>query len=504
MAKFPIYETDQRPPGQSGAVRRSYSTDTGAAEVGRALQGFGQELFELNSDIYRRQGEAELAEALAGANDSIQKMHLRFAENPDEHTYQQDFDETWETDIATREIKNGWAKREYQMRLPSMKVQQEEFVKGAVGQRVEEKWKWAYAETKAKAIANGNTGPVRAMLAKNRGMTPEQKRFELEKINHDAELEATKRWAMNNPEAALADLEDNELDATVHLDREDIMSVRDIAVTAAKDKVYRQNKLVEKASGGLWDIAQKDDFTPQDAVQYINSLPGDVPLDEKRQMLWLATNIKSLLADGKANPLKTRQDYGVYKDLLYGAEDHSRTKEDFRRAVNKGQITLMDYEHLVNVTEEKGGALDESRQLTGVLKSVDRLIDERMKDTDLKETAKIKVHRLLEASLKAAAEKGKPLAGDDLLLEGIRIQRQVEREGLSRSSAEELLPIPPKREPGAPYTLGSGQNIGTYDDAGKVRLNDYGVQQLADHALSRGWTKEQTRAYASKKGYVIP
>ena len=111
MAKFPIDRATGSLPGVSGEVAQNFSTDTGAGAVGQAVRGLGQTAFNVNSLIFRKQGEAQLTESMSNAQDDVSQMFLGFETNQDEDTYQSKWDQTF-SKIRQREPKHGWARQQ--------------------------------------------------------------------------------------------------------------------------------------------------------------------------------------------------------------------------------------------------------------------------------------------------------------------------------------------------------------------------------------------------------
>jgi len=514
MAKFPVYESTARPPGVSGQVRRSYDTDTGGAEVGHALQRFGATAFEANSTIFRMQGEAELAEALAADNDAIQQMHLRFEQNADETTYQSDFDETWSSEIAGRELKNGWARREHSLALKRTRAKQQEIVNAAITQRVEQKWKGAYANAKAKAVETGNAGSVRAMLAGYRGMTPEEKELELTKVAHDAELEAFKKYAWRYPLDVIEDLKDDQLEGATLLDADDYLRVRNIAMTRQADDVRQLNLKREQMTQELWDLSVKPNTTSEDVLRFIDGLPNEYfDRTDKEKLFKSEMGRLNLIKKGRGDPLKVRQDYQAYKALLFDAVDGNVTEAEIRKAVNDNQITTGDYQYLNNVLKAKTGSKGEAADLKAAISTSDSIIDDRMgaltrvvQQSGLKEIAKVKVQMLLEDKVRKAAEDGNPMSRDEMVMEAIRIERQVESEITPTTRAEELLPVPERTirpKAGSKMMNAAGSAIGTYTPQGKVQLNEDGMRQLIRIARNNHWTQQQALDWAAKNGFLV-
>jgi len=164
MAKFPIDRSTGSVPGVSGNVVQGFSQDTGAGAVGQAVRTAGQTVFDVNSVLFRKQGEAELTESMSNANDAVSQMFLDFETNQDENTYQGKWDQTF-AKIKQQEPKNGWARQQYRKSMFNLKDKIGGAVQGSITKRVDDRHDWAVSRMEALAIQSGDIEALRRGLS---------------------------------------------------------------------------------------------------------------------------------------------------------------------------------------------------------------------------------------------------------------------------------------------------------------------------------------------------
>ena len=192
MAKYPINRSTGSVPGVSGGVSQSFSTDTGAGAIGQAVRGLGQTAFDVNSVIFRKQGEAELTESMSNANDDISQMFLSFETNQDENTYEEKWNQTFNK-IKQREPKNGWARQQYRKAMFNVKDKIGGAVQSSITKRVDDKHDWAVSRMEANAIQSGNIEVLRTGLAgfvKSGTMSQEEMAYRMSRAQPAADKRA--------------------------------------------------------------------------------------------------------------------------------------------------------------------------------------------------------------------------------------------------------------------------------------------------------------------------
>jgi len=192
MAKYPINRSTGSVPGVSGGVSQSFSTDTGAGAIGQAVRGLGQTAFDVNSVIFRKQGEAELTESMSNANDDISQMFLSFETNQDENTYEEKWNQTFNK-IKQREPKNGWARQQYRKAMFNVKDKIGGAVQSSITKRVDDKHDWAVSRMEANAIQSGNIEALRRGLAgfvKSGTMSQEEMAYRMSRAQPAADKRA--------------------------------------------------------------------------------------------------------------------------------------------------------------------------------------------------------------------------------------------------------------------------------------------------------------------------
>jgi len=123
MANFPIYQ----PRGTTSGVTPSAPANLTIPETGgqyRAMRGAGRELAGLGQQMYRAQGEVELARAQNADAQTMNEFFLGLEKNTDPQTYMEEYRKTL-ADIENREVKNGWAKRRRKIALDRAKPEWE-------------------------------------------------------------------------------------------------------------------------------------------------------------------------------------------------------------------------------------------------------------------------------------------------------------------------------------------------------------------------------------------
>ena len=96
-------------PGTSSNVYANI--DVGRSDyVAEALGQAGNVMMSLGEDLYKLQAQTELTDAIMADQQALNTLSQYYQSNPDEHTYQQAYDKTY-NEISSRKIKNGLARR---------------------------------------------------------------------------------------------------------------------------------------------------------------------------------------------------------------------------------------------------------------------------------------------------------------------------------------------------------------------------------------------------------
>lgn len=345
MAKYPIYESTATMPGQGPNVRRSYNTDTGGAEVGRAIQRFGGEVFDLGSTIHRMQGETELAEVTADADMRIQKMHAEFA-GEDEDTYDAKFNETW-SEIAGAEVKNGWARRQYQLLLTKTKPQQYEIVQRAKEERTLVRYKDNLSLMAAKAEETGMMGSFETTLdgAVKKGLITAEKADEMRMSTRNGAAITRQRQKLSvDPDAILAwkSVEDMQK-ADKDLYAKDYANLRNEANAQKAFLESQRAELTTKQLEGIYGTARTMDINA--GIEKIRQSDG-LNESQKVQAAKVLIGASEIWQKKGVNPWKETQDYPRLAKLRMDIESHAiKSKDEINAIMFEGNRPNLSYEH---------------------------------------------------------------------------------------------------------------------------------------------------------------
>ncbi len=155
MATFPIEHTTASPTGRSGSVMQDINTDTGAGQIAKSVTDLSNTAGKFASMMFRKQGEAELAESMSNANDQVAEMFQGFETNQDESSYAGKWDATFGR-IRHAEPKNGWARQQYRKAMFNVKDQIGGAVQKSVNKRINDKHDWAVSKMVSTARQTGN------------------------------------------------------------------------------------------------------------------------------------------------------------------------------------------------------------------------------------------------------------------------------------------------------------------------------------------------------------
>ncbi len=321
MAKFPIYEAQGSPAGVSGSTRRSYDTSSGGAQVGQALQRFGSTVFDVASDVYQMQGEAELAQVMGAGKTAASKMALRFDENADPTTYQEDFNVTWSSEIANPQIKNGWARQEYSKRLPGIRAGLQETLDTAVVRRTAKNWAWSLAQAEANVPITGSFSLVETMMKNGVAhgqMSQEEMDARLDKVKRSSTQQMMASLASTNPGSVLAWKGAPDMQKAYPLSEPtDYAWIHGLAISA---KNSRKDQVDTWWSNTVTDVAKKAVEMPFDQLLYEIRTTRGLSDDQVRQLTSVASNAAQYAHDEGKSPYVKTADEPLYAQTLEDIE----------------------------------------------------------------------------------------------------------------------------------------------------------------------------------------
>lgn len=428
MAKFPIYTTERSLPGVGPAAYGRLDADTGAGAVARAVGQAGGALADVGMTIFRAQGEAELTEKMAEAAQRVSEMHLRFEQNLDETTYQQDFDQTF-GEIENMEFKNGWARRQWNLRLPMMRQRQQELAKEAYHKRIRWKWDQAYTNEKAKAIETGNLRNFNVLLQSGHQYGFFTQDF-VESERRDAkrlmQVRALEVQATTNPDAILSFQNYEKMhEENGRITPEDYQHLISFARAQKARTETDQEEAGRKVIAAIWSGQLTD---PEEITRMLDA--GTINLAT-------AKFARTELIEGHPEVsdwlVLSRVRDAVLKMRASGANDIARQEALTTFYENAKRLSKADATAMHNRIYEDFEAL-----LTDAQTTSEKIIDEIVRDkaeltglfTDDRNQilGAAKGKMLLDRALQDAARSGKPLQGRDLILTSIDIATSIRAE----------------------------------------------------------------------------
>lgn len=509
MAKFPIYTTERSVPGTSGSTYQRF----GGEQVGQAMQQAGGAVARAGTSVFIQQGKVQIADITAQNQADIRKMFYKFDESNDEDSYQEIFEATWSGITARAEgTSNGFARRHLSLQLPGMKEKQQGYVDEAFKKKVKDKMQFQVITAATEAADTGNMGKFSSMLSsmvQDGDMTAEEAQARFDIVDHKAAVNQMAAQAWNDPEEFLANYNtwDKLKAGDSRLVPQDQSHLVGMAMHAKSAAAQVTTEAMKQAEQNLWDISLDPNTTTEDFAKAIDSLPPDMySLEDRDRFLKSGVSRMKLMAAGNGDPLKVRQDYTAYKELVFKARAGTLTEAEARKAVNANKITITDYEHLVNVIEGNAKASSQLYDYADAVDMMDDMINGSMySGSPLREEAKVKAQRVLEDKMTEATEEGRPLKGRELQNEALRVVRQVQKEATLSPSPEDFLSIPKTRGKEGKVVRGKdGGVIGKYLNNTEIQLTVEGLRKAIEYATRNNWTKEQFLSFLKDNDYVMP
>lgn len=513
MARYPVTSSTRSPVGQGMDVEGHVNVDTGASRTWEAVGRLGAQILRTGTMLHRMQGEAELTGALAENDHLVNKMVQEMAENKDPETYEEIAEDVL-SQMQSRELKNGWARDRYAHAMTTYEPHFRKIVQKAADDRVYSNWNMSLANAEAKAIETGQIGGFVALIGsamKAGRITADGAQVEIRRVGRLAERRQFEAIAADDPGKILALDSWRKMNAaSTYLTPQDYPYLRGLAKAQSTDMVNRQEAARQQYEMELWMLAADPNTTMLDIWKKISALPAELyTIEAKDKLFEREIDRAEKIRAGFGDPLVIRQDWTKYKELLFGVRDRSVTESDIREAVNDGQITIGDAQHLFNVLDGKAKDRDDTYEVTRILQTVDDIIDERFGGLfpeavmrGASETAKLKFHMALEDRMSVAEDAGRPLQGRELMNEALRIEREIEAEAINVPTMEQFLPVPERTAPGQPF-YEDGVQIGSYDQNGQIELNEVGERRLIELTAKRGWDIEQLTAYVKRNNYAV-
>lgn len=448
MAKtFEIVRTQRSLPGVGAGVTGDVRFDTGAAGTARAIGAFGQGAFNLGATMLKIQADREFSEATLDARRQVNQMSVFIKGNHDVEAIADEQDLLLDG-LQDREFKSGLAARNYQTWLNNALPGIEQGIRNQVRRVQVDDWHALGSELQAEAIRTGNVSAVMEYYrdgVKNGTISNTDATNLIRQTQHDASLRAAQEFAWRSPEEVLQRLRDNPAglkEFPILTDPDDWARVRNFAVMRKNDLANKFDSAQIQENQGLWDLLQKKETTTKDILGFIDGMGTATPSEKQTLFKSSSATFKAIQA-GRGNPLMVRQNGAKYWELYQATVDGTATEKDWRKAVNKGQITVNDYKEGVNIIEDltpKDQVADQVEAGRDLDRYINAIRVTRFRGTAL-ESARLKGQRWLEDKIKESRIAGRPLTGTALDAEVIRIGRRVEWE-IDNLEAEEIFPTP--------------------------------------------------------------
>lgn len=457
MARFPIYRTNQSLPGRSGQTQASLNVDTGAGMVASAAGQFSGAVSNMASVTHRLQAESELVNANAENQRLVDEMLLKLKTVDDPDEYAAIFNETF-SEIESRQLSNGLARRKYANAMPGYRASLQGVVQSAAHDRAIDNYTNALATERVNAIQGGSLKGFTRLLSTgvSQGlMSGRAATRELTETRHAVSQQQMTTLAAADPEKVLGwkDVPDMQKEFRFALPT-DLEWIRGLAKSAVNTRKVQNLEAQRQSTMGLWSYLLKPDSTAKGAFDMIRAIPDDVvDPDQKLELMAQVNERTATLAKGQPDPLKVRQDYGAYRDLLLNTVDGQAQEKDWRDALGSGKISLSDYQQGAKIIADQQDARGDANSFANVVKTMNGLIDKSMLflvDKEASEAVQIRAFQALDDRVRAAKEAGRPLAGRDLMTEAIRIAYEMEDAYERSGSAREFLTSAPGSAPRTP------------------------------------------------------
>ena len=256
MGQFPIVRAKGTLPGVSGQVRGSLDFDTGGAQVGQAVAGLGEGLFDIGMKYWIRDAVSQESDAQLEIKRMVDKEIRSLDNNPDHTTYPQIYkDMLSQVNAVHGQIKNPMAKRAVGLKIKeSMPVWEEAFA-GITQKRIDANLDASWITTRQEAIKTGVIGPALTLANKLHKTNPNKwtkERLVAEKLalRHDSELAMMKRLAERDPYKVLEMIEKVDY-KTTPLTEDDIRGIRIYADSIISRQGRERDALQEQTGNQL-------------------------------------------------------------------------------------------------------------------------------------------------------------------------------------------------------------------------------------------------------------
>jgi len=493
---FQIIESNRSLPSQGPNVHGNVSTDTGAGMTARAYGGLGTGLANLGEGLFIAQGQAELTQKMAEAKEKISKMYLDLEKETDPERYDQVFQETW-SEIEGSEVKNGWASREWKLRLPDLKARQEEVIGLAKREQVRENHTIALANAEAEATRTGNMKVYETLLQKQvaeKWISEDAAELKRNEVRHKSSQQAMSSFAYQSPESVLAwkSAEDMQKVYKYALPT-DLTWIQGVAQNVLRDREYRRGKLQEQQIQEIHAKAsQAIPPSPKDMADFIHGKTNLSPAQQTKAMeefnkalgIWHKTD---------QNPYMTTTDYAYFEQMKWDAIDGKMTEQKIRAAI-PDKISSPAGDELRRIMKEGPTAKD--FEDSSAAKYLKEMIDLPGIIQNKKPILREKGYRLLQDAIKKSPT---PMTDREKKEAALRIYYNLKAESLiTPEEASAILTEEEKRERVGrrPEDVPLGVTLGLQEIWGKL---DDASKRAALDLLSKGATPEQLIAHFKRK-----
>lgn len=254
MGEFPIVRAKGTLPGVSGRVRGSLDFDTGGAEVGQAVAGLGEGLFDIGMKYWIRDATSQLADSKLVIERIVEETAQGLKSNPDHTTYPQT-----QKDMISRidavKPKNPIAAQQLELIKKANTVIWEKMFAGAAQERIDASQEATLINLQQEAIQTGKPSTFRKYVFQYAKTNPDQMPADrvtkiLKDTAQDVELAAMKRLARDNPTAVLDMIKDVDYEKT-SLTVEDIQAVENMAYSVLSRQSSERDALQEQTGNQL-------------------------------------------------------------------------------------------------------------------------------------------------------------------------------------------------------------------------------------------------------------
>jgi len=194
MAEFPI------------VYQQEASLQTPMDPRGAAIARAGAQVEQFAHGMFRLQGISELNDARAKNKQVWNQIDRELKSETDPMKYQSIYDR-YLPEMEGREIKNGWAARQYRQEITDTKPEWQHLIDTKKFNRMVENGKWALAEAQANAVTSGSTSglelTLRELRAAGMPIAPEEAQSIMRDARRAIALKQLSDMAGNDPEMFL-------------------------------------------------------------------------------------------------------------------------------------------------------------------------------------------------------------------------------------------------------------------------------------------------------------